>query len=300
MTIRIDLHSPQTALLGESPLWDVERQRLWWVDARAASIRCADADGTVLSDWTMPGQVGSIGLAQGGLIAALEDGFYHIDGQTGAAHCVARVTPPAPGLRLNDGKADRDGRFVSGHMHPGGGTAGELWQLGLDGRVTQLETGLGITNALCVSPDGRQLYLADSMDGVIRRYDYDGAAGRLSNRIDLIDCRAQGSGPDGATVDSDGRLWVALVLAHKIACYAPDGSLLQLIDSPVQYPSCPAFGGAAMDTLFVTTIAHSGHSLISTSADAGRVMAIRGLGATGLPEAVWHPTPARQGAAPWS
>jgi sugar lactone lactonase YvrE len=137
------------------------------------------------------------------------------------------------------------------------------------------------------APDGETLYFADSMDGILRRYRYDRETGAVGPREDLADSREQGSGPDGATVDAAGNIWVALVLAQAIACYAPDGRHLRTIAVPIPYPSCPAFGGAALDTLYVTSIANSGHKIVADHPDAGRVIAIRGLGTVGLPEGIY-------------
>lgn len=291
MTARVEFFGDVRNLLGESPVWDSARQRLWWVDAAANAIRAADADGAQLIDWRYDQPVGSIALAEDGLVAALADGFHHIDIVTGAASLIAPVAQPAPGARLNDGKADRFGRFLSGHMHPAGGTAGELWRLDGDRSAHRLTDGLGITNAICFSPDGGTLYVADSLDGMLRRYRYDGETGMIGPREDLVDCRVHGSGADGATVDADGNIWVALVLAQKIACFAPDGALLRTINVPIPYPSCPAFGGDDLATLYVTTISNSGHALVSDHPDAGRILKITGLGTTGLAETPYAPLP---------
>ena len=79
-------------------------------------------------------------------------------------------------------------------------------------------------------------------------------------------------------------MWVALVLAQAIACYSSDGALLDRIETPIPFPSCPAFGGADMTTLFVTSIADSGHRLRTDHPDGGRLLAIDGHGARGLRE----------------
>lgn len=291
MTVRIEFLGTVRNRLGESPAWDPVRRRLWWIDGVDRAIRAAAPDGAPLIDWTLDQPVGSIALAEDGLIAALADGFYRIDVDTGAATRIASVPLPDPAMRLNDGKTDRAGRFLSGHMNPAGGTAGTLWRLDRDGSAHQLIDGLGITNAICFSPDGGTMYVADSLDGILRCHRYDAATGTIGPRIDLADCRTLGSGPDGATVDSQGRIWVALVLAQKIACFTPQGDLVRTIDLPIPYPSCPAFGGDDLSTLYVTSIANSGHRLVSEHPDAGRILAITGLDATGLPEAPYAPLP---------
>lgn len=289
MTPSVGFFGKGRNLLGESPVWDPARRRLWWVDSAANAIRAAETDGTHIIDWRYDQPVGSIALASGGLVAALSDGFHHIHIDTGAASLIAAIAPPAPGARLNDGKADRFGRFLSGHMHPAGGTAGELWRLDRDRTAHKLADGLGITNAICFSPDGGTLYVADSLDGMLRRYRYDGETGAIGPREDLVECRVHGSGADGATVDATGNIWVAMVLAQKIACFTPEGALLRTIDVPIPYPSCPAFGGGDLATLYVTTISNSGHALVSDHPDAGRILAITGLGVTGLAETPYAP-----------
>lgn len=287
MTVEFRFVGDHVARIGESPVWDAARARLWWVDIVGRRICGAQADGSAFSDWHYDQPVGSIGLsADGGLVAALADGFYAIDGATGASSPIALPPGIAAPVRFNDGKTDRDGRFLAATMTERDMTArnGTLWRLDADGGVERIEQDFVLGNALCFSPDGRTLYFADSVDGTIRRYDYDRATGAVSNRSTLVDCRPHGSGPDGATVDAQGRLWVALVRAQKIGCFAPDGTLVRLLDVPLPFPSCVAFGGPALDTLYVTGISDSGWSLKADGPAAGRILAITGLDAAGIAE----------------
>jgi len=124
----------------------------------------------------------------------------------------------------------------------------------------------------------------------VRAWDYS-PEGTLANARVLVDTRSEGSGPDGATVDAEGCLWVALVLAAKLARYAPDGRLLTTIPLPAPYPTCPSFGGAALDTLYVTSIRDSGNTLRSDDPAAGALVAVHGLGVRGLPEVAYRPEP---------
>lgn len=288
MPVTVDLLPAAPAALGESPLWDHRSERLWWVDAIAGILRSTDAEGLEPREWRLEQSLGSVGLASDGLILALADGFHRFDPDSGATRPIARPTMQ-PNTRLNDGKADRHGRFLCASMRlSDDGTPGDLFRLDADGQVATLEHGVAIGNALCFSPAGDALHFADSMDGMLRRYAYNSETGAIGKRADIADCREQGSGPDGATVDAEGRIWVALVLAQAIACYTPDGALIRTIPVPVPYPSCPAFGGANLDTLYVTTIANSGHRLIADHPDAGRVIAINGLDAVGIGEGIYR------------
>lgn len=271
--------------LGESPLWDNRYGWLWWVDIRQARLCAADADGRLHRQICFDVPVCSIGLSDHGLVAALADGFALI-GRDGAVTRLAQPDIGAGAIRFNDGKADRQGRFVTGTMQTGGQDEqlATVWRLDRDGSATRVESGMKLVNATCFSPDGQWLYLADSLEGVIRRYAYDPATGALGAMQPFFDCNRIGSHPDGATVDTQGRLWVALVSSQQIGCIAPDGTLLRLIDLPIPYPSCPAFGGPDRALLFVTSIADSGHRLKSDHPDAGRILVLSDLDAQGIAE----------------
>lgn len=287
MTPAIHFHGTRRNRLGESPLWDHRSGRLYWVDSIAPAICSSDADGGDLREWETPLAVGSIALAEHGLIAALADGFYRFDPRDGSCECIVRPDLGEPPVRFNDGKADRQGRFLSGTMRPdaAGSTAARLFRLDPGGTAKLLESGYALTNSICFSPDGATLYFADSHEGLVRAYDYDSATGTPSNRRTLIETRALGSVPDGATVDAEGCVWIAMVQAQKLLRVSPMGEPLGEIATPMPYPACPAFGGPDLATLYVTAIGRSG-SLTSDHPDAGRTIAITGLPAPGLPEAI--------------
>ncbi|WP_326523573.1 SMP-30/gluconolactonase/LRE family protein [Sphingomonas sp.] len=287
MAATIDLLDGARNALGESPLWDGAAARLWWVDALAGRIHSSEAEGGDARYWQLDKPVGSIGLASGGgLIAALADGFYRFDPANGGTEVIACPTLGEGAIRFNDGKADRQGRFLSGTiLMAENGPDGTLWQLHADGTAVCVERGFRLANALCFSPAGDRLYFADSLEGIVRRYPYDPETGALGAAEPFIDCREHGSAPDGATVDADGNVWIALVQAQALLCVGADGGVLRRIDVPIPYPSCPAFGGPKLDTLYVTSIADSGHRLKSDHPDAGRIAVVRGLDVPGIAEA---------------
>ncbi len=190
-----------------------------------------------------------------------------------------------PGIRLNDGKVDRQGRFVAGSMHmnlrPGEAPLGALYRLEPDGQVRQLAGEIITANGPCFSPDGRSLYLADSPRQVIWRFPYGDAPPAI--RAPFIDLAPLGTAPDGATVDAEGHLWVALVRSGEIGRFDPAGRLVQRIRMPVRHPTSLNFGGPELDVLFVTSISAS-HRLADPAPEAGGLFAVSGLGVAGLAE----------------
>jgi sugar lactone lactonase YvrE len=297
MEVQIDRIDASRDMLGEGALWDSRAKRLFWVDGMRDLVRMLDPASGQVTDWRMPSHVGSVALMRSPdhLVVALRDGFHQLDLHTGAVATIA-LPPALPhDARMNDGKVDRQGRFLVGTIleNPWVRTAGEkcagaLYRLNADHSLECLEDDLRLSNATCFSPAGDKFYFADSPDNEIRVYDYNQAGGGLGARRHLVDTRAVGSIPDGATVDADGCLWVALPQISAVGQFDPDGALMRTVRTPCPLPTCPTFGGAGLDELYVTSLHDSGNGrLLSEHPDSGFVFRIRGLGARGLPEPVF-------------
>lgn len=285
--LTIEFLGEQRDRLGESPLWDERRQALYWIDSKRCQVHRLTPDGGERRTWTLPSEIGSLALCESGrLLVALEHDIGFLDVDSGAFDRLATVTHPELRMRLNDGRADRAGRFLVGSLKLAPtAPVGELYQLLPSGQVNVLERGICVSNSLGFSPDGRTMYYADSLSHLIRRYDYDLATGRASGMRTFADTTALGSGPDGAAVDAEGHLWVALVMKGQLARFRPDGSVERLVDLPTPHPSCPSFGGADLDTLYVTSLSDTGNTIKTDDPRAGRLLAVRGTGVRGLPEA---------------
>ena len=70
---------------------------------------------------------------------------------------------------------------------------------------------IDISNGLDWSPDGKTMYYIDSLALKVEAFDYEASNGRIHNRRTVFDLPANGvqGFPDGMTVDTEGRLWVA-------------------------------------------------------------------------------------------
>ena len=285
--------------LGEGPVWDVEENRLYWVDGTGRRVgkpsiwRLDPATGKVES-WLLPHDVGAMALRRGGgAVLALDDGFYFFEFGSGKLELIHLVDAEQPRTRLNDGKCDRRGRFFAGGMDDKEELKiCGLWRLDPDLRVTKAEGGIICTNGPCWSPDNKTFYLADSFQGEIWSYDYDLGRGTLSNKRVFASFRNDPGVADGSTVDEEGCLWNAQVISGDLIRYAPDGSVDRRLGMPVKNITSVIFGGRNLDELYVTSMARVKHPAVHDRFAkevkpqflAGSLFRISGLGIRGIPE----------------
>ncbi|WP_342023783.1 SMP-30/gluconolactonase/LRE family protein [Arthrobacter citreus] len=275
--------------LGEGPIWDAESQRLHWIDSADGRIFRATHEGRELRSWDVGEPIGSMAVSRDGsfFLAALKSGLHRVGVADGVQELIINPEPDLPHNRLNDGKVDRQGRFVFGSMDTLEEQAsGKLYSYTPEGELNILDSGIVVSNGPCFSPDGRILYFADTWTGLIWAYDYDPATGQASNRrtFATVDT-SSGGAADGATVDAEGYLWQALVYGGKIIRYAPDGTVDRVIQTPVLKVTSLAFGGPDLDTLFVTSMARPPLPRFPQDGQQrGSLFAVSGLGVHGLPE----------------
>ena len=187
------------------------------------------------------------------IVAAFADGFALLNVLTGERRDIAPFESDLATTRLNDGRTDRQGRFIAGGMDEAAGAPiSSVWRLDPDLTVTKLLDGVGCANGTCFAPDGRTMWFADSSKGEIECFDYEVANGSISDRRAVAKTPAPGV-PDGSCVDTDGFVWNAVWEGYRVERYAPDGRLDARVEVPVKKPTCCAFGGRDLDTLFITT-----------------------------------------------
>jgi sugar lactone lactonase YvrE len=216
----------------------------------AGDVLSLAADGTVRRR-----HVGRVAAALrprrgGGAVIAVERGFVLED----ADGTLTTLDPvwADPGVRMNEGGCDPDGRFWCGSMAydqaPG---AAALYRLDPDGSVrTELE-GVTVSNGLEWSPDGSLAYYDDTATHRVDVFDYDRASG-LTGRRPFVQLGDDGN-PDGLTVDAEGGVWVALFGAGAVHRYTTAGVLDVVVELPTAQVTACTFGGPRRDQLFITT-----------------------------------------------
>ena len=274
------------ALLGEGPFWDVAEQRLYWVDIKRRQIHRFAPETGIDEVWQTHEDIGSLApREQGGLVVALKSGFHFYDLARGHAVPAALPEDEPEHNRFNDGKTDRQGRFWAGSMDDREKqSTGGLYRLSHGLACRRMVHGILCSNALCWSPDSRVMYYADSGQRTVWAWDFDPASGEIENRRVFLRT-GEGEGvPDGATVDSEGFVWIAQWGGSRVVRYAPDGRVARTILMPVKQPTCPMFGGPGLDVLYVTsaTIGLDAAAL-AQQPQAGALFAID-AGVKGLPE----------------
>lgn len=236
---------------GEGPVWH-DAWGLVYVDMLNGDLMRLDpASGEVKRHHV--GDVAAVvrPRANGGAVVAVERGFALID--PGTAPEDARYLGDVwsdPGVRMNEGGCDPDGRFYCGSMAYDKRTgAGSVYRLDPDGTWRTVLTGVTISNGFGFSPDGGTAYYVDTPTGRIDAFTYDPDAG-LTDRRPLADVAGR---PDGLTVDAEGCIWVALFGGSAVLRYRPDGTLDDRVDIPVSQVTACTLGGPGLRTLYVTT-----------------------------------------------
>jgi len=275
--------------LGETPIWSVAEQALWWVNCEnPPELHCWYPANGEHRKWAMPQRIGGfVPKASGGLLVALADGLYDFEPESGAMNL--RVPSPLrPHVKLHECHCDRQGRFWIGaydHDFPENRAAKGASIFRLDGdTLTPVIEGIAVANGLAFSPDGRTMYVADSPTRRVDAYDLDPRTGEISSPRTFIQLLDGEGFVDGATVDSEGGYWLANVGAGALRRYLPDGTLDRIVSLPFSNPTKPAFGGADLKTLYVTSTRLAMAAIMEPTAPNGGIYALRpgeaGLGET--------------------
>ncbi len=128
---------------------------------------------------------------------------------------------------------------------------GQLWKIGTDGKVAKVAGDMGTTNGIDVSPDGKILYVNESVQRNVWKFAVkdDGTLGekKLLKKFD-------DHGFDGMRCDGDGNLYITRYGAGTVVKLSPEGKVLQEIAVLGQKPSNICFGGPDGRTAYVTEV----------------------------------------------
>lgn len=272
---------------GEGPLWVPEEKCIYWVDIPAGKVfrYYPDIENHETFQFEVP--ITALGMRRrGGFVVATAQGFAFWNPPSLRLEMIASPETDRPDNRFNDGAVDRQGRFWAGTMNQVRPEApdGSLYRLDTNLSVHKMAEGFSVYNGGAWSPDGRTMYVTNTMPGEIWAYEFDPVSGELGNRRLFARVPAEDGWPDGHTVDSEGCLWSAHWGGWRVTRYDPTGKIERVIRMPVSQVSCCRFGGVEMDVLYITT-AWEGMAPEQRQAEpmAGDLFRIH-VGIKGLPE----------------
>ena len=286
--------------LGESPFWHPLENRLYWVDIPGRRVARVAVDGLqahgAVEYWSLEEEPGCIAPVQGGgLVLALRSGIYRAGDWGGPLHLLSAAPYDTAKQRFNDGKCDAQGRFWAGSLYEPKDQALGVLYMQNDQGLHPMQGGVTTANGLAWSPDGRTAYWADTAAHQVRAFDFDPASGQLTNARVFYQAAPKPAGwawgsatpyggrPDGAAVDAEGCYWSAQYEGGRLLRLSPAGEVLQVVETPAPCPTMPCFGGADLQTLFITS-SRQGRSAeeLAQYPEAGCVFAMR-VGVAGLP-----------------
>ncbi|WP_018342905.1 SMP-30/gluconolactonase/LRE family protein [Cytophaga aurantiaca] len=130
-----------------------------------------------------------------------------------------------------------------------GKSNGKLWSINIDGTTKLLEDRMGTTNGVEISPDGNTLYVNESVQRNVWRYDIT-PTNELKNKT--LFYKFDDFGMDGMRVDSLGNLYITRYGKGTIAVISPLGKLIREIKLIGMKPTNLSFGGKDGKKVFVT------------------------------------------------
>lgn len=255
------------SVLGEGPWWDSDKQKLYWIDGlseagRGDDLHCYDPLSCEDVHWHIGKHIGcAIPTKDGSILLTLQDGIWKLNPLTGHVEELSDLEREIENNRLNDGKCDSCGRLWFGSMSMTANQperefeiTGSFYKLDQNGIVEKLFDGVGISNGLAWNAGETVMYYVDSTTQCVFAFDFDRDSGQIGRRRIVAQIDPSQGVPDGITIDTEGKLWIAHFGGWKVSRIDPDtGKTLLEVHLPCAQVSSCCFGGKHLDELYITT-----------------------------------------------
>jgi sugar lactone lactonase YvrE len=240
------------ATLGESLVWDPVGDLLW-CDITAGILHRSPADGSPFGaedgSASLPAPVASFHqAATGGHVVSLGDRVILVNEAGVEREELATITHAKDGMRLNEGKVDPFGRWITGSLDPDGDPVAKIYAIDTTGATTVLVGGLGTANGFEWTPDGATMYYTDTEAKTIYRGAYSVEGG-----ITDVEVFVTGEMFDGLVMDEHGYLWSGIYGGGKVIRFSPAGKEDLSIALPAPNVTSVGFGGENRSVLYVAS-----------------------------------------------
>ncbi|NAS11026.1 SMP-30/gluconolactonase/LRE family protein [Poritiphilus flavus] len=273
------------AILGEGPVWDQRNQVLYWVDIEQGTLHAHNPSDNSNQQWHFDEMLGAaVPTDNGNMLLALETGLavFHFGKST--IDRLGVLENEDAELRFNDGKCDPNGNFWVGTMHKElQAGKGNFYRVTPALNSSLQIPGTTISNGMAWSPDRSTFYYIDTGDYYVRAYDYELSNSSITNERVLFKIPDAYGGPDGMTIDSEGKLWIAHWGGACVRRWDPlSGKVLERIAVNAPHVTSCCFAGPELNMLYITT-ARSGltREQLAQFPDSGGLFAFK-TGVSGL------------------
>jgi sugar lactone lactonase YvrE len=248
----IEVFSDCHDLLGESPRWHPNENRLYWVDIEAGTIHSQSAKEKTPITHMVNLKIGCLAFeSTGSLLLATSKGIQRWNADRSVLTLLADPEAGKADARFNDGLVDAVGRFWAGTMTENDASS-TLYCLEADLHLRSMVTGVTISNGIGWNTENNLMYFTDTMKRIIWQYDFDLETGTLANQRTYLEFTGEGV-PDGLAVDTDGNLWIVICNGGRIQVHDPSGKQLDQLGFPTRCITACTFGGPELSDLFVTS-----------------------------------------------
>lgn len=132
-------------------------------------------------------------------------------------------------------------------------STGQVWLASPTGKLSLVAPNMGTSNGIEVSPDGKVLYVNESVQRNVWAFTIE-SGGSLTNKRLLKKFDTHGF--DGMRCDVDGNLYISRHSKGTVVKLSPGGKVLQEVDVLGSKPSNLCFGGPDGRTVYVTEVDH--------------------------------------------
>lgn len=241
------------AQLGEGSIWHYKHKLLYWVDIDKGILYTYNPLNTEEKSYELGQKVGTVvPIDTGGVMVALKDGIYSYNLDNRKLNLLVSPEKEKTQNRFNDGKCDPAGRFWVGSMGPRYNAS--LYRITSNGKATQMLDSISTSNGIVWTADKKTMYYIDTSTGLVRAFDYNNQTGNISNERVVIRYPKGIGYPDGMSIDSEGKLWIAHWGGNCVGRWDPGtGEMIAKVEVDAPNVTSCAFGGKDLDILYITT-----------------------------------------------
>lgn len=238
--------------LGENPLWDEVRRKLFWTDIDAGELWWADADGGNATRFYTGPKVGGFTLEASGRLALFrETDIAIIDPESPKdVRSIASFDEPNA-ERFNDVLALADGTVFAGTIAARDGSGG-VYHVSRDLLIRERFLGTDVSNGMALPSAGALIWTCSTRNRLISCA-HNTDTHELTPESTLYQASDEEGTPDGLALDAEGRLWSARWEGHRVVVHDPDGQPTGMVEVPTSRVTSVCFGGLDLKTLYITT-----------------------------------------------